>query len=98
MFAVSITVNQTWLEDQGIDPESLASEIQLSLGLTKVEVIVSRLDEGISFRLFHQANGEEDGILLNGKWREILRQLDDAWSRVKQEAHADTVVCQQHPD
>ena len=98
MFAVSITVNQTWLEDQGIDPEALASEIQLSLGLTKVEVIVSRLDEGFSFRLFHQANGEEDGILLNGKWREILRQLDDAWSRVKQEAHADTVVCQQHPD
>ncbi|MCG9059840.1 hypothetical protein LH452_13080 [Laribacter hongkongensis] len=84
MFAVSITVNQTWLEDQGIDPEVLASEIQASLGPTKVEVIASRLDEGISFRLFHQANGEDGGILLNGKWQEILRQLDDAWSRVKQ--------------
>ena len=97
MFAVSITVNQTWLEDQGIDPEALASEIQASLGPTKVEVITSRLDEGIRFRLFHQANGEDDGILLNGKWQEILRQLDDAWSRVKQEAHADIGADRQYP-
>ena len=97
MFAVSITVNQTWLEDQGIDPEALASVIQASLGPTKVEVFTSRLDEGISFRLFHQANGEDDGILLNGKWQEILRQLDDAWSRVKQEAHADIGADRQYP-
>ncbi|MCG9057082.1 hypothetical protein LH442_14050 [Laribacter hongkongensis] len=97
MFAVSITVNQTWLEDQCIDPEALASEIQASLGPTKVEVITSRLDEGISFRLFDQANGEDDGILLNGKWQEILRQLDDAWSRVKQEVHADIGADRQYP-